>query len=105
MKIEKLNNRIKEEVLENELKNFTKEYLIRLLLYHGCVENTVNKLIADFEPQGTTFNNVKDLLKQNVVLPQADVIKSVCFRCNVNRREVGTRYCISCLDIMKQTVL
>ncbi len=63
MKIEKFNDSKKEAILKNELQSFTKAYLIELILYHGCVENTANKIISDFAANGTVYNNLKEILK------------------------------------------
>jgi len=59
----KFNNRDKENILKKELSGMTNDYLIQLLIYNGCVENTVNKIVSDFAPEGAVFNNLKNILK------------------------------------------
>jgi len=59
------NNSTAEVGMIELLNNFSKDALIRMMVYNGDVNNTLRHIKKEYAPSGSIYDNTKDLLSNS----------------------------------------
>lgn len=52
-------------IIKKELKCFTIDYLVELLMNHGDISKTVDKVVKDFAYEGSIYHTFKKIKDEN----------------------------------------